>query len=98
MNEHPACGPDRSDCILPTRLLDLESRDNPSLIRLTDTTALRKDSPYLALSHCWGGKSSLMLKVGNVDYLKQSIDLFELPLSFQRSLTGTFPEGPLPLD
>ena len=59
------------------------------MIKITETNALRKDSPYIALSHCWGGRSSLVLETNNADYLKQGIDLSELPLSFQHAVSMT---------
>ena len=87
IHEHPTYKPDESsNRTLPTRLLDLEDRDKTSSIRLTETESLGEASPYLTLSHCWGGQTSLALKTDNVDSLKQGVDMSKLPLTFQHAI------------
>ena len=88
LKEHPPCSSEKSsDLTLPTRLLDLGNRGKPSLIRLTETRTLGNDNRYIALSHCWGGRISFVLKNDNADDLKQGVHVSELPLNFQQAIS-----------
>lgn len=50
---------------------------------------LGEDKRYIALSHCWGGRTPLVLQTGNIDDLKQGVRVSELPLSFQHAISMT---------
>ena len=56
------CIEEHNDCpkpkgFLPTRVLDVLSRDDDGSVKLVNTAELDdadRDLPYVALSHCWG--------------------------------------------
>lgn len=74
--------------VLPTRLIDIGNDTNiqPLLVNSTD---LDKNSRYLTLSHCWGGHVPIQLLESNVETMKHSIPLHELPQTFQDALHFT---------
>ena len=65
----------------PTRLLDV-GISSSSHIRLAHSHDTLLEGPYVALSHCWGGKVPLRLLESNMTALQTSIDLNELPRTF----------------
>ncbi|KAF5652004.1 serine threonine kinase [Fusarium sp. NRRL 25303] len=69
---------------MPTRLI----RVGESSEHLEDT----KDSGflrYLALSHCWGGSTSLSTLTSNIDQFRNEIPHEQLPLNFQEAIRVT---------
>ena len=70
----------------PTRLLDV-GLPSPSHIRLIHSRDTLLDGPYVALSHCWGGKIPLRLLESNITALQTSIALNDLPRTFADAVT-----------
>ncbi|KAF5555909.1 serine threonine kinase [Fusarium mexicanum] len=86
-NEHSHTRDESSlDCAvqMPTRLIHV----GESSERLEDI----KDSgflSYLALSHCWGGSTSLSTLTSNIDQFRNEIPHEQLPLNFQEAIKVT---------
>lgn len=64
---------------LPTRLIDVDLRR----MVLCEEEHLPATTRYVTLSHCWGQKPIQGLRLGNIDALKQCIDLSALPRTFE---------------
>lgn len=74
----------------PRRLLHIDETKSPTgelSLRLVDTDEHRPKSRYLALSHCWGGQSSIRTTQENLDQLKKSVPWSDLPRTFQDCVT-----------
>ncbi|KAF4424983.1 hypothetical protein CGCF415_v012481 [Colletotrichum fructicola] len=57
--KHEACKFSRNT-VLPSRVLDVGTTDNPSLRLFVNETETRGE--YIALSYCWGGKQKVLLR------------------------------------
>ncbi|PNP81135.1 hypothetical protein FNYG_05602 [Fusarium nygamai] len=69
---------------MPTRLIQVgESREH--LIDVRESGFLR----YIALSHCWGGRTSLSTLTDNIDKFRSEIPHEQLPLNFQEAIKIT---------
>jgi hypothetical protein len=84
--KHPRCH--LSSTFLPTRLVDVGSKSNPTL-QLVLGKLLPPRSKYLTLSHCWGGHTPQRLLTGNVETLEKQIDFHNLSKTFQDAVTLT---------
>lgn len=60
---------------LPTRLIDI----GPSHPNIVLGTEIPQQSPYLALSYCWGGANTILLARKNYRQLRTAIDVQALP-------------------
>jgi hypothetical protein len=94
-----ACQVEHSDCQrirngkLPTRLVAVEKKGLQICARLCDGLTLHPDSDYLTLSHCWGQNSFFTLKKQNLELLRESIPVSELPRVFQDAILVTHELG-----
>jgi hypothetical protein len=81
LHEHPLCVKSPDD-FMPTRLLYLDSGGDS--ITLCDT--FPTSVSWAALSHRWGDSKPLKLIKSNLDDLKQSIPLANLPATFNNAI------------
>ena len=89
INDH-LCRQSSAPKTVPTRLIDVGPPDLSKIpsIRLTQNKVVNSE-PYLALSHCWGGKVALTLTRANHESLKSGISWHDLPANFQDAITIT---------
>ncbi|KAF5715958.1 serine threonine kinase [Fusarium mundagurra] len=66
---------------MPTRLIHV-GESSEHLEDIEDSGFLR----YLALSHCWGGSTSLSTLTSNIDQFRNEIPHEQLPLNFQEAI------------
>lgn len=83
---HANCGLIRTKSV-PTRLIYVGNRDNPSL-GLYETKA-EDNMKYFALSHSWGEPPHFCTIRSNIDRHKRAIAFQDLPLTFQHAVTTT---------
>jgi hypothetical protein len=86
---HEACQYDPVETrsrYLPTRLVEINSTEDCVLRISID---LPPSTPYLSLSHCWGGGIPFRLLSSNVEKLREKIEVSNLPSIFQDALTVT---------
>ncbi|KUJ09653.1 HET-domain-containing protein [Mollisia scopiformis] len=72
---------------LPTRVIDvgpLAGSQEPKLYCSKDIRG-----SYIALSHCWGGPVSPLLKMANIEAFQSSIPFLDLPANFRDAITVT---------
>jgi len=62
-----------SQGIWPARLLYLDSSQFPPANTISLVPVHSRPKPYVALSYCWGGSQSLILKLDNISRLTQGI-------------------------
>ena len=76
---------------MPTRLLDVwESRRLRVVTNEREQNAtLQKQDSYIAMSHCWGAKSFLMLSSATSEMLFSGFNEDMLPQSFQDAVPVT---------
>ncbi|KAI2776567.1 HET-domain-containing protein [Daldinia loculata] len=74
-----------SEPYVPSRLLDVTSR-NPKLLLRCE---IPNDSPFVALSHCWGDSQPLKTVNSNVDSHRRGISLEALPETFKDAVKIT---------
>jgi hypothetical protein len=81
---------------LPTRVIDVGNDDNSYDIRLVHKSTLEmrrsyspQTVPYIALSHCWGGNTSLLLQGSNMTDLENGIPVAILPSTFRDAVHVT---------
>ncbi|KZL77380.1 hypothetical protein CT0861_11256 [Colletotrichum tofieldiae] len=72
---------------MPTRVIDV-GRTNDSQVRLIETARMR-DSPYIALSYCWGRKSHLLTTQTNIRAMTTGIHVVEFPQTIQDAVEVT---------
>ncbi|XDG02169.1 hypothetical protein ABKA04_001784 [Annulohypoxylon sp. FPYF3050] len=84
--EHTGCS-NQINGFVPTRLLYVGEGNDA--LRLCDDVLSRQETPWVALSHCWGGGEPLSLKRGTLGLFKEKIDFSELPATFQDAVTIT---------
>lgn len=82
-----------ADGPLPTRVLDVGHDAGSMPIRL-HCTGRGQVGKYIALSHCWGRineseKAKFCTYLCNIDHRRDSIDLAQLPKTFQDAVTVT---------
>jgi hypothetical protein len=70
-SEHQGCAKEYTDRLLPSRLIDVGSKDEE--IRLVETAELLTSIQYLTLSHCWGGLKFKNLTTANYASLLKCI-------------------------
>ncbi|EWZ32427.1 serine/threonine protein kinase [Fusarium oxysporum f. sp. radicis-lycopersici 26381] len=69
---------------MPTRLIYV-GESSEHLEDIKDSGFLR----YLALSHCWGGSTSLSTLTSNIDKFRSEIPHEQLPINFQEAIKVT---------
>lgn len=84
--EHETCG-NTSKKRLPTRVLDLNSKDHTSDISLYETKG--RSGSWLALSHCWGAAQMVKTTTQNLKSHISRIEFESLPANFQDAITIT---------
>jgi hypothetical protein len=82
--EHQNCTKPPSN-FRPTRLVSLGKNDTE--IRLQETSTMTAAVKWTALSHCWGKRQPFKLVRNNIDALKQSINVNDLPPTFGDAVT-----------
>jgi hypothetical protein len=88
--KHPKCLPAKGSP-LPTRLIDLGTRDSPTIriYETQDTDSIQ----YIALSHPWGPYNEdhphFCTFPRNLDEYKKNISFDKLPATFQHAVTTT---------
>lgn len=88
---HPTCRSWRQDSRgLPTRLVRIWRPDNDSpdsiSAELCETKNLPLNTAYVTLSHLWGDNQIFKLQQSNIEELRQSIRLNQLPRVFQDAM------------
>jgi hypothetical protein len=75
----------------PTRLVDLQppKHQNDGHVRLVLSIEDKVNSPYVSLSHCWGGADILKLMKTTIKTFRQRISLSDLPKTFVDAITAT---------
>jgi hypothetical protein len=79
-SQHYNCRGLDSETLLPTRVIDVgppEGSLQPVLIESKDIA-----SPYVTLSHCWGGRVASTTTTKNLDEHMRGIPLYALPKTF----------------
>ncbi|KAF3039451.1 hypothetical protein E8E11_004062 [Didymella keratinophila] len=72
---------------LPSRVIDVGDATGSSPLRLLCTNGLR--APYVALSHCWGGKIETVLLSDKLQSFQRSLQLDDLAANFQDAVAIT---------
>jgi hypothetical protein len=93
-DNHPECKDPRSQIILPTRLIEVFTQEDPMQQhpRLVDTQDLDfSTTEYTTLSHSWGLPSKMPIRtlLSNVDSFKQEIPLENIPKTFRDAMDMT---------
>jgi hypothetical protein len=89
INHHSDCYvPPGSDSLYPNRLLDLGTDEGTSGIVLRDFSDGTR-SPYMALSHCWGGVEPLKLTAKTYAEFLAGIEWNSIPQTFRDAVTIT---------
>ncbi|KAF4636811.1 hypothetical protein G7Y89_g1261 [Cudoniella acicularis] len=78
---HESCGALVSERKLPTRLVFVGADD--SQLRLSLSQELPKETKYLTLSHCWGGKKFTTLSSENIKEFQSNIPIESLTKTFK---------------
>lgn len=83
MQTHKRCTSQRThQSQLPHRLIEISLHNGELSTRLRNTKDFPKATPYVCLSHCWGGISSIKLIQSSEESLYIAIPLSDLPQSF----------------
>jgi hypothetical protein len=85
---HTKCNRTAHEKLLPTRILDVGTADDPHL-KLHISNKASSSSQYVTLSHCWGSWGSIEIKkltTANLLSLTMGIDILELPKTFQDAI------------
>lgn len=92
-SNHPECSSEPSALVpqLPTRILDLREVGRTRRIRLWHSKGAR--GHYVALSHSWGGSQPAKTTKANLDARCESLELGELPRTFNDALQVTLRLG-----
>ena len=93
LNHHKICRQSSNEVeFVPTRLLKVTASNSFLLsvqLCLTDSEDFQPHTPYLALSHCWGGADVLKLKTSNLDTFLRGLPLLSLPQNFTDAALAT---------
>lgn len=73
--------------ILPTRVLDVGTVDDPRRLRLFLTASI--EGSYVALSHCWGGPISPLLSTETIEPFQEGLQFDSLPANFRDAISVT---------
>lgn len=64
---------------MPTRLLDVLATGTPSDLRVIPGDRVARSTPYITLSHCWGGGALFALTIETLSSALSAIDMGVLP-------------------
>jgi hypothetical protein len=81
-NSHQDCAKDQA--YTPTRLIDVSGTD-PFLVSLSGSNKTK----YTALSHCWGGKSTAITTLENIEDHLCLIPMNSMPQNFRDAIVVT---------
>ena len=83
---HEACRSISKVTERPGHLLDLEPKtgSREDMFMLVDGASLT--SPYMTLSHCWGGILPIRTTTANIERFRLGCLINELPLTFQQAI------------
>lgn len=84
---HPDCNKDPT-ALLPKRLIDVRPPSGGDDCRLIEPEN-RDYAPYIALSHCWGGRSLFCTTRSNYDTYKDSLRIEDFPNTFRDAVELT---------
>lgn len=79
--------------LLPTRLLDVASLMSHACVRLVSTGKMHLNTPYVTLSHCWGGSCAATLSTANMQACYDGIPVSSLPQTFRDAVIVTMELG-----
>jgi hypothetical protein len=71
---------------LPTRLLDLGNLKDNGKLQLILSQDIDQTTPYVTLSHCWGGEVPIRLTDKTIDELMAGYELQNMPETFQDAI------------
>ncbi|RYP46046.1 hypothetical protein DL768_007691 [Monosporascus sp. mg162] len=80
---HTSCRASLPD-FLPTRLLEIISYDQARIVITQEVDDAI--SSYASLSHCWGKSKRLKLETSNIDKLRTTISIGELPATYREAI------------
>ncbi|KAI5917149.1 HET-domain-containing protein [Camillea tinctor] len=83
MNHHSGC-PHIENAGLPARVIDVGPNEQPHILRVIDPKGM--SSPYVALSHCWGGPISQCLTTKTMHAYREQIPFQHLPANFRDAI------------
>lgn len=87
--EHESCKAGREPDFFPSRLIDVGTSDDTIRLVLTSDCDFASDTPYFALSHCWGtdrGIVPLRTTTKNITQFLDRIDPSELSKTFRDAI------------
>lgn len=92
---HEQCNRRLPSAFVPSRLVHVRQLENGSVTsaRLVTDTSLPSGTPYLSLSHCWGGARFLTLTHANLHQFQTAIPVAELTAVFHDALYVAFQLG-----
>jgi hypothetical protein len=79
--EHSLC-PNQSDCLLPTRVLDVGSSAREPRLVISENLL----GQWASLSHCWGGKMALKTETRTIKSHCQGISMDTIPPTFRDAI------------
>jgi hypothetical protein len=82
---HPDCNRDLT-ALLPKRVIDVSGGSD---CRLIEPPASAGYAPYIALSHCWGGRSLFCTTLSNYETHKECIKIEDFPNTFRDAVELT---------
>lgn len=85
---HPDCAAQNERPLLPTRVLDVESTNNPEKLCL-HVSKQKQHGEYVALSYCWGGPQPLVTTTENLDEMRKCIQASQLPQTLSDAVKVT---------
>lgn len=86
-SKHPNCARDHT-AILPKRVIDVRPPSGGDDCRLIEPL-YREFAPYIALSHCWGGRSLFCTTRSNYSTYKECLRLDDFPKTFRDAVLLT---------
>ncbi|KAL5421399.1 hypothetical protein PMIN04_005637 [Paraphaeosphaeria minitans] len=94
-HHHELCNRRLQNVFVPSRLVHVLQLENGSVTSacLVIDTSLPSGTPYLSLSHSWGGARFLTLTGANLDQFREAIPVAELTAVFQDALYVAFQLG-----
>ena len=85
---HPKCAGRADRGFMPTRLLDLNYRED--FVRVVDTRRSLIQEPYTTLSYCWGKWPFVVLTPDNIlQFMESGIDIKSLPKTIREAIQTT---------
>jgi hypothetical protein len=94
-SNHLGCSVPTDRRTLPTRLINVKTSGDKSklMANVCQGDTLPLDTPYLALSHCWGSNAFLTMTRANASTFEISLPVKELSRTFQDAFFATVTMG-----